>query len=303
MPAIARLSAAIETVPANLRGIGLMVLSGALYTGMTAIVRWIAAAIHPVEQVFFRVLFGLAAVLPFFVRGGWQGMRTTKIANYTGQAAAQVAAMMFFYVGLAAIPLAIATTLSMTNAIFVSIGAVILLREASVLGRWIAVLAGFAGTVIVINPDVEGMNFGAAVVVASAVLYAATQIHAKILTRTEPIPHVIAWTLIIAAPFSALAAAFFWTWPTAEQYFWLVMIGVFGTAGNATMTRAYKIGEMNAVAPIWYVRLIFAAILGFFLFAEVPGTAVWAGAALIIGAGIYLSRFEMRRAAAGHVKK
>jgi drug/metabolite transporter (DMT)-like permease len=84
MSAFARLAATAQTVPANLRGIGLMVLSGALYTGMMSIVRWIATDIHPVEQVFFRILFGLAAVLPFFVRGGWQGMRTTKIANYTG---------------------------------------------------------------------------------------------------------------------------------------------------------------------------------------------------------------------------
>jgi len=303
MSAIARLSATIETVPANLRGIGLMVLSGAIYSGMMSIVRWISVDIHPVEQVFFRILFGLAAVMPFFVRGGWSGMRTTKIAHYTGRAIVQTAAMACFYLGLSTIPLAIATTLSMTNAIFVSLGAILLLGEPSVLGRWFAVLAGFAGTVIVLNPDVEGMNFGALVVVISAVGYATTQIHAKIMTRTEPIPHVIAWTLIIAAPLSLLAALFFWTWPTPEQWFWLAMIGILGTAGNATMTRAYKIGEMNAVAPVWYVRLIFAAILGFILFAEVPGAAVWIGAALIIAAGIYLSRLEARRAATSVEKK
>jgi drug/metabolite transporter (DMT)-like permease len=298
MSAIARLSATVAAVPANLRGIGLMVLSGALYSVMMTIICWIAADIHPVEQVFFRVLFGLAAVLPFFMRGGWQGMRTTKMAHYTGRAVVQAAAMAFFYIGLAAIPLAIATTLSMTNAIFVSMGAVLLLREASLRGRWIAVLAGFAGTVIVVNPDIEGMNVGAIAVVLSAAGYAATQIHGKIMTRTEPIPHVIAWTLIIAAPFSLFAASYFWTWPTPEQWFWLVMLGVLGTAGNATMTRAYKIGEMNAVAPMWYVRLIWVAIIGFVLFGEVPGTAVWIGAALIIGSGIYLARLEMRRASA-----
>jgi drug/metabolite transporter (DMT)-like permease len=303
MSAIVRLAAAIETVPANLRGIGLMVLSGALYSVMMTIIRWISTDIHPVEQVFFRILFGLAAVMPFFVRGGWQGMRTTKLAHYTGRAVVQAAAMAFFYIGLATIPLAIATTLSMTNAIFVSIGAVLLLREPSVLGRWLAVLAGFAGTVVVIDPDIDGMHIGAIAVVASAVGYAATQIHAKIMTRTEPIPHVIAWTLIIAAPFSLVAATLFWTWPTPEQWFWLVMLGVLGTAGNATMTRAYKIGELAAVAPMWYVRLIWVAIIGFVLFGEVPGTAVWIGAALIIGSGIYLSRLEMRRAAADREKK
>ena len=80
----------------------------------------------------------------------------------------------------------------MANAIFVSIGGVLLLREPSVPGRWMAVLAGFAGTVIVVQPDIEGMSLGALAVVLSAVGYAATQIHAKIMTRTEPIPHVIA---------------------------------------------------------------------------------------------------------------
>lgn len=95
-----------------------------------------------------------------------------------------------------------------------------------------------------------------------------------------------------------LAASFVWVWPSPEQFFWLVMIGVLGTAGNATMTRAFKIGEMIAVAPVWYVRLIWAAILGYLLFAEVPATATWTGAAMIIGAGIYLSRLEVRRARA-----
>ncbi|MDP6429795.1 MAG: DMT family transporter [Rhodospirillales bacterium] len=294
----ARFSAAVGAVPANLRGIGLMVLSGALYAAMMTIIRWIAAEIHPVEQVFFRILFGLVAVLPFFLAGGLAGMRTTKFGHYGARALIQGSAMAFFYLGLSLIPLAIATTLSMTNAIFVSIGAVLVLRETSVMGRWIAVLAGFAGTVIVINPDIEGINFGALVVVVSAAMYAGLQIHAKLLTRTEPIPHVIAWTLIIAVPFSLLAASFVWVWPSPEQFFWLVMIGVLGTAGNATMTRAFKIGEMVAVAPVWYVRLIWAAILGYLLFAEVPATATWIGAAMIVGAGIYLSRLEVRRARA-----
>ena len=101
MSAIARLAASIETVPANLRGIGLMVLSGALYSVMMTIIRWISTDIHPIEQVFFRILFGLAAVMPFFVRGGWPGVRSTTIAHYTRRPVVQAAASAFFHTGLA----------------------------------------------------------------------------------------------------------------------------------------------------------------------------------------------------------
>jgi drug/metabolite transporter (DMT)-like permease len=142
------------------------------------------------------------------------------------------------------------------------------------------------------------VDFGALLVVVSCALYAIYQVDAKVLSRTEPVPLIVFWTMVLSAPMALVPASFFWTWPTLEQLFWLFVMGVSGTFANWAMTQAYKIGEMTAIAPVSYTQMVWAGVIGFFIFSEVPDAYMWVGAGMIAVSGILLSQMEARRAKA-----
>ena len=265
---------------------------------MAVVIRILSAEIHTFEIVFFRNLFGFIVVSPFFIRLGLDGIKTTKLPHYLLRGVGQTAAQTSFFFGLTMTSMAVAMTLSMTQGLFVAIGAVLILSEPSVAGRWVAVLLGLVGAVMITQPGVTGVDIGAVLVLCSSIGYASVQLNTKVLTRTEPIAAVIAWTLVVSVPTSLVFALFVWTWPTPTQLFWLFTIGLLGTAGSAMAGQAYKIGEMTVIAPVLYVRLIWAGLFGFLLFDEIPGALVWTGASMIVLAGLYMSRSEMRRARA-----
>jgi drug/metabolite transporter (DMT)-like permease len=293
---IETLSARIAVLPPNVRGIFLMILSAASYAVMLALIRGLSREIHFTEIVFFRVGFGLLVMLPMFAKGGVRSMKTTRIWRYSYRAAMQAVAMACYYGGLALLPLAAGVALGQTTAIFLAVIAIWFLGEPSVLGRWISVALGLGGALVIIDPSFEGLHWGAVLVVLSSVIYAIYQVDAKILSRTEPVTLIVFWTMAVATPMALAVALFFWTWPSWEQLGLLFVMGVAGTLGNWFMTQAYKIGEMTALAPAAYSQLVWAAIIGFIVYREIPDASVWIGAAMIIAAGVLLSRLEARRA-------
>ena len=285
----------------------LMVFSGACYAGMAAIIKWLAGTIHPLEMVFFRNLFGLAAVLPFFFRNGLGSLNMQQAPIFLIRGIVQASAQTAFYFGIVLTTLAAAVTLTMTQGFILAIGAVVFLGEPSQLKRWLAVIAGMAGALMVARPDagllavfLDGETadlraLGAALVVLSTVGYAALSLNGKVLVRNLPIPSVITGTLLFSTPLTFVAASFVWTWPSPLELVALAAMGGLGTAGNATLTRALKMGDVTILAPLIYSRLVWGALFGFVLFAEIPGLWTAVGAALIIGAGVYMSRLEPNR--------
>ncbi len=283
-------------LPPNVRGILLMAVSAFCYAVMTAIVRGLRHNFHFTEVVFFRLAFGVVALAPVLIKDGVASMKTTRVGRYVYRAALQGAAMACYYLGLALLPLAMGVSLYNLTAIFIAVIAIFVLGEPSVFGRWMVVALGLAGALVIVRPTFEGVDFGALLVIASCALYAIYQVDAKVLSRTEPVPLIVFWTMVLSAPMALVPAAFFWTWPSPEQLFWLFIMGTSGTFANWAMTQAYKIGEMTAIAPVSYTQMVWAGLIGFALFAEVPDLYMWIGAAMIAASGILLSQMEARRA-------
>ena len=293
-------------IPANLRGILLMLLSALMYAIMIVIVRLVSADIHPAEIVFFRLFGGLVVMLPAFWAGGLASMKTAHYGRYTYRAALQGGAMVCYYAGLAILPLAAGVSLYQLTSIFISVLAIVVLGEPSKWSRWLAVLLGVSGAFVVIQPCSEapwvsigscldGWNYGALFVVAACALYATYQVDAKVLSRTEPVNLIVFWTMVLSAPMALAVAVFFWTWPSPMQLLWLFLIGATGTLGNWAMTQAYKIGEMTVTAPVAYSQIIWTAALAWAVFDQYPTHWTWVGAAMIVSAGILLSRMEGKK--------
>ena len=302
---LGRLATATGGIPPTIRGVILMLFSGACYAGMAAIIKSLADAIHPLEMVFFRNMFGLVAITPFLFRRGVRGLWANDTGVFLLRGVGQITSQGLFYLGVSFATLAAAVTLSMMQGILLAIGAVIFLGEPSMLRRWLAAGTGFIGALIVIRPDGTALAslfgggddmslraFGAVLVLISTVGYAALSLNGKVLARDQPIPNIIARTLIIASCLSFIVACFFWTWPTPTEWLFMFLMGILGTAGNAMMTRAMVLGEVTVMAPLTYVRVVWGALFGFIVFSEVPDLWTWVGAALIVTAGLYLSQLE-----------
>jgi drug/metabolite transporter (DMT)-like permease len=298
------------TTSPQLRAAVLMLASTAGF-GLMAVCIRLSSATEPVFEVaFFRNLFGLLALLPVLfwpaIRSGQpiaalrQTLRTRQLARYLVRCLIGVVSMYFGFWSIANLPLSQAIALAYSSPIFVTIAAVLMLGEKVRLRRWMAVLAGFAGVVVIVRPWSHAFTAGSLVAVSAAVITAVVAIQIKQLSREDGADTIVLWTYLFWVPLSLLPALWVWHPPQGIAWLWLALSGVLGTVGQLLWTRALKIGEVSALTPISFVQLVIVTIAGWLWFGESLDRWTAAGAAIIFGSTAYTARREAvlaRRAA------
>jgi drug/metabolite transporter (DMT)-like permease len=276
-----------------------MLLGAAAFAAMTVIVRIAADTLHPLEIVFFRNLFGLAAMVPWFARAGLGGLKTERLGLYSLRTVFGLIAMTLWFWGVTVLPLGDAVALSFTAPLFGALAAVIVLGEMMGIRRAAALVFGFIGALIIIRPGFSGIGAEALLVVCSSLFVAASLTTVKVLSRSENTIAIVTWMVLLLTPLSLIPALFVWRWPDGETFLWLALMGGLATIGQLALTRAYAVTEVTVVLPFDYARLPFAAAIAYFVFAEVPEPWTWAGAAVIALATVYIAQREARLARAG----
>jgi len=248
--------------------------------------------IDPLQITFVRLLVGVLAVLPFIWRAGPASLKTRHPGIHALRALAGGGAMFCGIAALEQLPLADFTALSFSQPLFAVVLAILVLGEAVGWRRWAATLAGFLGVLIMVRPGSGAIEIDALLAIAMAFGIAVAVILAKRLPAEErQITMLFYFSLTTVLVFAAPAIA---VWRALDAGEWLGLIG-FGLAGlitQALMIAAFRTGEASVVAPFDYKRLIVAAILGFFLFGELPDHWTVAGAAVIVAATFYIARRE-----------
>jgi drug/metabolite transporter (DMT)-like permease len=199
-----------------------------------------------------------------------------------------------FNAGIRTTPLATATTIMFLNPVLVTILAIPLLGEKVGLRRWLGVLLGFIGAVIVIHPWDEGFgtfNHGILFLLAAAALNANYQILTRRVRGDDPLTSLL-YTAAAGAVVTSALAPWFWTWPTAVDWLLLIGTGVAGGFGHLFLIRAFGAAPASVVAPFSYSSLIWAALFGFVIWGDWPDLWTWGGAALIIFSGLYIFHRE-----------
>lgn len=296
MPSASALIDKMSLAPAPLRGAAWMLLASAAFAAMTALVRFQGATMHPFEIAFWRNLYGLLFMVPWIASVGFAALRTRRIGGYTLRAACGLTAMLLWFWAITLMPLGEAVALSFTAPLFASVAAVVFLGERMGLRRTLALLAGFAGTLVILRPGLTAITEPALLVLAASVFIAFSVTMVKTLARSESPAAIVTWMGVYMTPLSLIPAAFFWRWPSWTETLLLVAMGGLATLGQVAMTRAYAVTEATIVLPFDYARLPFAAAIAFFVFAEMPDAWTWVGAAIIAGATIYIARREARLA-------
>ncbi len=294
MPAFCSRAAAFSRIPAPARGAVWMVTSGACFAALTVLIRHASADLHPFELVFFRSLFGLVFMLPWFLRTGLQGLRTRRPGLHGVRALSGVAAMLCWFGAVSLMPVAEVTALSFTAPLFATVGAVLFLGETVRRRRWTATAVGFAGAMIILRPGAEALGVPALLALSAAAMMAISALLVKVLSRTESASTVVLYMGLLMTPLSLVPAVFVWAMPSPELWIWLALMGLAGTAGHLALVRAFAAADASAVLPFDFSRLIFAALLGYAVFAEQPDAWTWVGAAVIFAATLYTAHREAR---------
>ena len=285
---------AFARLPGPARGALWMLAACACFSSMNGVVRHLAQDLPVFVMVFFRSLFGLLAMLPFLLRPGLASLRPARPRMHLVRAALGLVAMGCWFHALGRLPLAEATALSFTMPLFASIAAVAALGERMRARRWTAVAVGFAGAMIILRPGFAAIDAATLLVLFSALLMAANQTVVKWLARDEHPNAIVFWLALLMTPASLVPALLDWRTPDPAQFAWLALLGLVATAGHQCMVRALASTDATAVYPFDFTRLIFAALIGYLAFGEVPDAWTWAGAAVIASSAIYIARREAR---------
>jgi len=291
---VERLRGVWSAMPGELRGQMLILVSTVALTGMHAVVRHLSKDLHPFEVAFFRNLFGLVALTPFLIRGGFGALRTGVLHLHALRGALQVCAMLSFFYAVSVTPLAKVSALSFTAPLFAAVGAVLLLREPLRPSRVAALVVGFVGAMAIVRPGFAPSDWGALIVIGSSAVWAICMLVIKVLARTESAVTITVYMGLFLTPLSGLAALFVWRWPEPHHLVWFVVMGALGTFAHLAFNQAFKEADVSAILPFDFTRLIWASVLGYFIYAETPELWTWIGGAAIFASATWVAIHEAR---------
>lgn len=282
------------------RGILLMLAAISCFSVMGALVK-AADRIPTGEAVFFRAFCGLPVIAAWLlVRGELTtGLRVASWRVHAVRAIAGTVAMALGFLGLKLIPFPEATAIRFVTPILVVVFAAVMLGEVIRLFRITAVAVGLLGVIVVIWPRLnfdlgDAALLGVCATLASAALAALAQIFVKSMTATEKTTAIVFWFSATAAALSLLSMPFGWVMPRGAEWVWLVGAGLLGALGQILVTSSYRYAEASLLAPFTYVSMIWALLIGYFVFSEVPTLGMLAGAALVITSGVAIVLRERR---------
>ncbi|NQV98440.1 MAG: DMT family transporter [Rhodospirillales bacterium] len=272
-----------------------MVISVSLFTVSHGLVRGIGDAIHPLQIAFTTSLFSFCFYLPWLIRTRFRLLRTDKIRIHWLRAFFNAGAVCGWYYALTMTPLADAVALSLAGPLAVMLGAVLFLGEAARARRWLAMGFGIAGALLIIRPGFQEFTAGYWFVLFSLLSTAGSRLITKHLTLSESSVSLGAWIALLQVPITFVLAIYFWITPNLLQLALMVGIGLLVGGAHYTLTVAYSRADVGALEPINFLRLVIAALIGYFIFAEHPDSWTWIGGLVIVASTTYIAHREAMR--------
>lgn len=278
----------------------ILIVLGAYFTWMVhdTIVKLLTAG-YSVPQILF---FGRALAVPLSLylsvrTAGFAGFRTNWMGLHLMRALVSTADLVCFVSAIALASLANVTTITFSSPLIMAVLSALFLKETVGWRRWLAVVVGFLGVIIVLQPSGAGVGPASFLALGSAVAYAFYLTLTRVITRHEPVPVIVFWNSGLVMLFVALWMVPFWKTPSSTDWVLFSTIAVTGVIGQYATTEGFRLGEASLLAPLQYTSLIWAALFGYLVFGDLPTLTLWIGAGVIIGSTLYLFQNERRRAA------
>jgi len=281
-----------RTTSAPWAGVAWMVLTGFCFVAVTGIVRHVGSNIPAAESAFIRYACGLLLMLPFIVPALRRGMGRGIFLIYSARGLAHALGVILWFYAMARIPIAEVTAIGYTSPIYITIGAAVFFGETLALRRIMAVSAAFLGAMVILRPGLQVISIGQLAQLGAAPVFAISYLIAKRLSRTED-PGVVVAMLSVFVTIGLLPFALaVWETPALREVLWLGLVAVFATLGHFTMTKALRAAPLMVTQPVTFLQLVWATLLGFYVFGEPVDIYVVLGGGLIIASVSFISYRE-----------
>jgi len=280
------------------RGVAFMFVAVAASVSVMVCIRIISSDLHPFVMAFFRSLFGLVVFIPLLMKAGFTPLKTNRVGMHLTRGTLQAVLMLVTFMAISLAPLATVTALRFSGPLFATLLALLLLHEIIRMRRISALIIGFAGAMIILRPGIIDISLGGLFAMASAATWALTMITVKSLSRTESSSAITIYSILVTTPITFIAALFYWRMPTPEEFFWLVLMGIFGSLSHWCRAQAFKSADISALIPIDFTALIWATTFGYLLFGEIADVWTWAGGIVIFSSTLYITYRERQVRAA-----
>ncbi|MCY3880319.1 MAG: DMT family transporter [Rhodobacteraceae bacterium] len=273
----------------NSIGIGWMVVAGLNFVVVTAIVKHVGSGVPPAQAAFLRYVLGLVFLLPMIRPIRNAGLNRKLMILLSWRSAAHAGGVILWFYAMTKISMTEVTAMNYLMPVYVTIGAAAFLGEKLAYRRVLAVLAALVGAFMILRPGFREISPGHIAMLGTAVFFAVSFLLAKRLTDDLAAP-VIVGMLSITVPIALIPlAAADWISPSWSQLFWLFLVAAFATAGHYTMTLAFHHAPVSTTQPAIFLQLVWAALLGFFVFGEAIEFWVLAGGTVIIASVCFIA--------------
>jgi drug/metabolite transporter (DMT)-like permease len=286
-----RTRARLRSLPANFRGALWVLMAAMIFTIMGTLVKFLGNHFDSFEIAFFRALFGLGALMPFLLKLGIGQIRTKRLGLHLTRGFIGSLGMLCGFYALTHLSYADAISISYARSLFLIPLAVVFLKEVVGRRRWTATLVGFIGVLVMMRPGSE-FELAMVVAIAGAFFVALVTILIKKLSQTEKPEVILFYFGIVSTSVSFVPAMMVWRTPTLWEFVLLMAVGAIAASGQYCMIRGYKVGETTAITPFDYTRLLFASVIGIFVFAEPLEAWTILGAMIIATSTLYIAYRE-----------
>jgi drug/metabolite transporter (DMT)-like permease len=277
----------------NQLGFLYMFLSVCTFSVMDLLVKW--SSDYPTGEVlFFRGFFGLLPTYFLIPKNKLKTFYTTKRSKeHLFRCLMGLMALIAIVVALRELPLAVVVSLSYAAPLFITVLSIFLLSEKVGIFRWLAVLIGFIGVIIIAEPGFKGMNYLYFLPLIFCIGMAFVTITIRKLSTTEPIWLISIFFTITISIAGLATIPMGWKMPNFQDFILLALIGVTGGSANLFLTQSYKLSEVSLVAPLKYLALVFAIFFGYFIWSEIPTIKTLIGASLVVLSSLIIFRREI----------
>ena len=282
-----------RTRPVNpLQGIAWMLVTMFMFSCINATAKSLAQSLPVIEVVWARYFFQMLLLILFLRHRLPKVIATGKLKLQIARSLLLLITTLLFFTGLSKIPMADATSVMFVAPILVTVLSLPILGERVGMRRWIGVLIGFLGAMIIIRPGMGMVQPAILFPLGAACFHSLYQLSTRFLSRTDSTLTTLIYSASTGSIIMTITVPFFWVTPSPSETALMVIIGLFAALGHYCLIKAFEAAPPAIVAPFSYTNLLWATLFGFVLFSDLPDAWTIIGALIIAGSGLYIFHRE-----------
>ena len=281
------------------RGFLLALLAGIVFQCLNVAVKALVLELPPMQAAWMRWIAGIFCITPFALAAGRGAIHTRDLKLHGLRSIFHSSGYALWYSAVGLIPLATTAALSFTGPLFVTLGAALFLGERVYGARWMGVLAGFVGVLVILRPGIAEPNPAALMMLGAVPLIACSNLVAKVAAGRDTPVQVVFWQTVLATILFAPFGLWYWQEPSAAQWALALGAGLFGTLGYFFITWAFRLLDISAVQPLAFLSIVWASLFDIVFFGKTADPWTYVGAAIVVAASTAIVHSEARRSIAG----